>query len=491
MNQRTEQAIHKLINEGLFFSVNKNMLALHFLKDVLGINVFQLNIEEVSKEICVEFDYALEELPDEKEELYKFVAERIMGIKAEQEPYQAFNHEVFLVMEDLKKIKSMIQDYELKQKDSKVDRYTRIKYEYLVEKLSVAKNEICEYLAENINLRVCKELIHWGEAYSYADYVNLNQNLTKPYSFRGNEEEYSMSVFDGLNYKFKYMSLRESKEIKRLYIENEEEFYMLVDEYVYYYEISDRILSIIEGNHFLSKRVMLKQAIENFKEGRFEISCQIIPLQIEGIIYDYCIELKVPHTQLERLPLDQKVDHIVDKDSSFMGHEYFKYDFIELRNAAAHGRLHTTLDYKNTANMLLLDLLYLCEFVDNSEATVTNRMRHLFNLLEKESTPLNVSLLTFEFIASYKDEQFPSFYKKDDAKIMLDKYAHSNDFFSFLRTMVLEPSYLIENEKINKKLEKVLIYLKKSKECEEEGKRLLRRLSEINKNSKIDTEMFK
>lgn len=100
MEQRKEQAIHKLIEEELFFSINKSKLARHFLKDVLEIDVFKLSIEEVSKEICEKYDYKLEELPKEKEELFKLVAEDIMGIEANLEPYQLFNSEVLQIKEE-------------------------------------------------------------------------------------------------------------------------------------------------------------------------------------------------------------------------------------------------------------------------------------------------------------------------------------------------------------------------------------------------------
>ena len=56
----------------------------------------------------------------------------------------------------------------------------------------------------------------------------------------------------------------------------------------------------------LNKREMLKQAIEIYKTGNIELFCQIIPLQIEGIIYDYCIELGVSSSLIERTSLDKK-----------------------------------------------------------------------------------------------------------------------------------------------------------------------------------------
>lgn len=115
-----------------------------------------------------------------------------------------------------------------------------------------------------------------------------------------------MSVFAGLNYKFNFLGIKEI-ELKCLYKNNEiEEFNALVDRHIITHEIDNKILSLIEENHVLNKRSMLKQAIGIYKEGRTELFCQIIPLQIEGIIYDYCIELKVSSSSIERTSLDKK-----------------------------------------------------------------------------------------------------------------------------------------------------------------------------------------
>lgn len=158
MEQKIERAIQKLIDNDIFFRVNKNVLARHFLNDVLEVNVFQLNTEAISNKICEKYDYDLEELPKGKEELFRLVAEEIMGLKADLEPYEVFNSEVLLVMKDLKKINSLIQKYEIQQQVKDIDRYEKIKYQYLVEKLNKAKNEVCDYMAENIKSYVYKKI---------------------------------------------------------------------------------------------------------------------------------------------------------------------------------------------------------------------------------------------------------------------------------------------------------------------------------------------
>lgn len=176
MEQKIERAIHKLIDNDIFFRVNKNVFARHFLNDVLKIDVFQLSKEEVSKKICEKFRYKLESLPHE-EELYQFVAHRIMKIKEDKEPYEHFNHEVFLVMEDLRKINSMIQEYQSKQEDKGIDRYAKKKYEYLVVKLSKAKDGICEYMTGEIKLCVYREVKDWDQIFDLSHFGSFKEML--------------------------------------------------------------------------------------------------------------------------------------------------------------------------------------------------------------------------------------------------------------------------------------------------------------------------
>ncbi|EJV74082.1 MULTISPECIES: hypothetical protein [Bacillus cereus group] len=489
MEQRTEQAINKLIDEGLFFSVNKSMLARHFLNDVLEINVFQLNIEEVSKEICGKFDYELEELPDEKEELYQFVAENIMRIKANQEPYQAFNHEVFLVMEDLRKINSMIQEYQSKQEDKDIDRYEKKKYEYLVVKLYKAKDEICEYMTGEIKSCVYKEIKDWSQIIDFSHSGSFNQMLPVRYSFRDREEEYEMSVFAGLNYKFKFLGTWEQLELKRLHSNNKiEEFNARVDGHISTHEIDNKILSLIEENHVLNKRGMLKQAIEVYKEGRMELFCQIIPLQIEGIIYDYCIELGVSLSSIERTSLDKKVEEIVKRDRWFKCHEYFKYDFIELRNTAAHGRLHENVNFKDTANMLILDLMYLCESLNSSNALVVNKMRKLIKRFEEninnEYAP--VGSIVYEFIEKYRDKSLPLFYGKENVVEEIEKYAKSKKIIDYIYVYIMHP-FVVSALSAEQKQEivKVIVYLMRSKEIKEQCVNLLQLLAANSKEELV------
>ncbi|BCC62292.1 MULTISPECIES: hypothetical protein [Bacillus] len=479
MEQKIERAIQKLIDNDIFFRVNKNVLARHFLNDVLEVNVFQLNTEAISNKICEKYDYDLEELPKGKEELFRLVAEEIMGLKADLEPYEVFNSEVLLVMKDLKKINSLIQKYEIQQQVKDIDRYEKIKYQYLVEKLNKAKNEVCDYMAENIKSYVYKKIKSKKKQHKDNLFSNIFYDITNPpYSFRGNEKEYEITVFAGLDYKFNHMTIKENMVLKSHYIHDKKKFHDLVDKYINSNDFCNDILSIIEGNHILNKRGMIKKAIEIYGEERMELFCQIIPLQIEGIIYDYCIELGISPSKIDRVPFDKKLEEIVAVDKNFKCHEYFMYDFIELRNTAAHGRLHNDVNYKDTANMLILDLLYLCEFVNSSNATPVNRMRNLVNEIEQENTlygEWDAEFKVLEFINEYRKEPLPTFYDSNEGIQKIVKYAHSADFIKYIHLLAMYPAYL--SQKQIDDIRKILIYFKKTTKFKEECTDLLKELS--------------
>lgn len=333
-------------------------------------------------------------------------------------------------------------------------------------------------MAENIKSYVHKKIKSKKKQHKDNLFSNIFYDITNlPYSFRGNEKEYEITVFAGLDYKFNHMTIKENMVLKSHYIHDKKKFHDLVGKYINSNDFCNDILSIIEGNHILNKRGMIKKAIEIYSEERMELFCQIIPLQIEGIIYDYCIELGISPSKIDRVPFDKKLEEIVAVDKNFKCHEYFMYDFIELRNTAAHGRLHNDVNYKDTANMLILDLLYLCEFVNSSNATPVNRMRNIVNEIEQENTlygEWDAEFKVLEFINEYRKEPLPTFYDSNEGIQKIVKYAHSADFIKYIHLLVMYPAYLPQKQIDD--IRKILIYLKKTTKFKEECTDLLKEL---------------
>ncbi|MEB9786329.1 hypothetical protein P9488_31590, partial [Bacillus cereus] len=228
--------------------------------------------------------------------------------------------------------------------------------------------------------------------------------------------------------------------------------------------------------------------IEIYKEDMMELFCQIIPLQIEGIIYDYCIELGVSSANIERTSLDRKIEEIVKKDRRFKCHEYFKYDFIELRNTAAHGRLHENVNFKDTANMLILDLMYLCDALNNSNALVVNRMRSLIKRFEENFNNDYVPIdgIVYSFIAKYRDKSLPSIYEKENVIQEIKKYAMSDNFLRYIHIHIMHPSLVSElSPEQKQEIKKIIVYLMRSKEIKERCVNLLKLLADNSKEELV------
>ncbi|MGR4032837.1 hypothetical protein K7H05_57170, partial [Bacillus sp. ZZQ-131] len=91
---------------------------------------------------------------------------------------------------------------------------------------------ICEYMTGEINSCIYKEVKDWSKPNGFPSSGSFNQMLPSRYAFRGREEEYEMSVFDGLNYKFEFITLQERNELKLLHSNNKDEFNERVDRYI-------------------------------------------------------------------------------------------------------------------------------------------------------------------------------------------------------------------------------------------------------------------
>ena len=86
-----------------------------------------------------------------------------------------------------------------------------------------------------------------------------------------------------------------------------------------------------------------------------------MPLFIEGLFEDMCIELKAEKKDLYAQSLNFKLTYIRNHIYAFLEYEYFAFSFPVLRNKIAHGDLNTN-ETIYLSNMLILDLLSVTRF---------------------------------------------------------------------------------------------------------------------------------
>lgn len=159
-----------------------------------------------------------------------------------------------------------------------------------------------------------------------------------------------------------------------------------------------------------------------------------------------------------------------------------------MRNTAAHGRLHENVNFKDTANMLILDLMYLCGILNNSNALVVNRMRKLIKRFEENINNKNapVGSIVYESIEKYRDKSLPLFYGKEHVLGEIKKYAKSNKIIEYISVYIMHPFVLLAlSLEQTREIEKIIVYLMRSKEIKEHSVKLLQMLAANSKEELV------
>lgn len=363
-------------------------------------------------------------------------------------------------------------------------RYLLKQLEYFKEKNIKAREEIVHFILYEIdNFALLKEaepenglristLLNSILGKSNNPYRYSQQGLLgSAYDFRG---------LSDISNKFLDFPAGSHKKIRQLYEENQSEFFAFAEAYIYGKINGTRnkieeVKDLIKNNHILNKRKdFLHSAINNFIKEDYVAFSTIIPLQIEGIFDEICSEFGVNESELDISALNKKLDILLKKFSEepmFSYYfEYYSFKFPIIRNTIAHGKFIES-DIKQTALMLMLDLLPVCELT-TSQAIPINKIIKLINEINKKSD----YKLMIEYI-DHLDFDIPSFYElNEDCKNILKKYEEEG-FWDFVEKS-LEKEEHIKTSTIYKRIKK----LHSKKIAEQQCFYLLKKISTIQEN---------
>jgi hypothetical protein len=165
----------------------------------------------------------------------------------------------------------------------------------------------------------------------------------------------------------------------------------------------------LNEHHRLNARSgVLISAFDAYDAEQWEAFATLAVAQIEGLFLDYCEDLGVPQTELQRSSLPVKLSAILRQKDHFPDYAYYAFRFPVIRNHLAHGRLLTD-EAANQARLLLLDLRDVMVHVMDAELDVNalvNRLREAARV-----TPLRVEdALAMLY---FKDKKPPAFYCLD------------------------------------------------------------------------------
>ncbi len=462
-----------------------------FLSYVLEMNVYQCSFDEVRNEYIMQV--GKDDVPESESEFYKYISKRYLWL--DKEPKDELLKSFFQAKDDLKSvdghiyfINDKLAELENKKKVngwlSGKDRYERNLYEYYKDKNENAKDEILKFISKDIefySLMNCNKI-------PYPNAINIVNELVvgrMPYSYsRGlffsNEfDRYDVRNMTELSNKFLDFSVPMVREIRKLYFEDKNEFYLFAKNYISLgfegtKSVIDKINDYIEKSHIVAKRKdVILTILKHYQKGDFISVVNMLPMQIEGLFHDICLEIGIDESRLDISSINEKLRIIKSKMNHFIYFEYYSFKFPVVRNLVAHGKLIED-DFEHTAIMLILDVLPVCELSMSEEIPTVKKIKLLKSSLEDDYESL------IEYF-DYLDHKIPEFYGlEDDIKVVEEKFDCDN-FWAYLRSeLKKEKSEKVDNSKIMKFIKK----LHSSKLAKVNSKKFLKSMSQIIKEIK-------
>lgn len=163
--------------------------------------------------------------------------------------------------------------------------------------------------------------------------------------------------------------------MESLYLNNKEKYYELLKEFMEEENILELIVSGTKESFFISHRIKVIKDIKLlYENGSYQSCICLIPLQIEGILHDYCEELGIVPNSLNNFTIGTKITEIEKVINFYLG-EYINYNMQIIRNKIAHGLLYKE-DLENICTELILDLATLIYFLNTEENVYSNELRN-------------------------------------------------------------------------------------------------------------------
>lgn len=311
-------------------------------------------------------------------------------------------------------------------------RYYRNKLEYYRAKNLNAQEEINKFLARNIT------------AYTLARCTSIQQPVTTmfarpdtPYPYAigrlGGAFNYDVRYIDELSNKFLDLQAGSHNEIRKLFNEDESEFFEFSKIYItgseqYKDSVHLKIKRLIARSHILhSRKEVIERLLDHYAKGDFLSFISMAALQIEGIFSDICQELGISEKELDLSSLNRKLELISGKMNFFLSYEYYAFHFPILRNHVAHGELiHGNIE--RTSIMLMLDLLPACELACSQEIPINKRVTLMKSILDHGR---NEDILTW---VSQNQQHIPDFYNKSNEVARVEKLIDSDSFWAFMES---------------------------------------------------------
>ena len=355
--------------------------------------------------------YDFIEVPENEDEFYNKICKTYFCLV----PNDSSNLEqkVLAIVEDLNKIEKDKSSYikqleDLKKKEFEEGKnYKEKLLIHFINKQKEAEEQILSYIKKHLSTETNKNKIE-----IFPSFQIFPEN-TYHYNFA--PHIYKIENLSEIRNKLQNVRLGRYFELEKLYRTNKLQF---LEELKKDFSLEETIKSIkdsVSKNKKLSQRKdLIEDILDLIKNGKTQLFCNVVPQQIEGILYDYCIEFGIDENSLLNSTLGDKINLLIEKGNTKVDYEYFAFIFPLIRNRVAHGKLiEQNLDLNSW--LLLLDLKSACEWLLSSKLESNKNINFINNL--NESSDLIELIKIAPILKSGIDE----FYSEAKAKLEEEK----------------------------------------------------------------------
>jgi hypothetical protein len=463
------RSINKIAKDHDILDIPLNKLARIFLNDYIDKDCIQIPFQELRESYEARFlneDPEIERIPLDENEFYEKICASYLFIVSNTD--SKLKENIRQIIADLKTIEKTkikyTKDLELLKKAEfeEGNNYKEKLLIHYINKQRKAENEIISYIKD--------KLYPQTKLNRYKSFLNHDLFNFK-YSYEFYPYSYHIEHLSELRNKLGSLSVTKYFELEKIYRNKRDSFLTELKKVYTAKEIILNIKSCIKKNHRLNqRRDLIFSILDLFLKNKFQLFCNIVPQQVEGIIYDYSLEFGIDDKSLLNSTLVDKVNQLAEKGDKNVDYEYFAFIFPVIRNRVAHGKI-ITKDIELNAWLLLLDLNSSCELMLSNDLLLNKTLLNIENAYKKKD------VLSVIRLASIFDSGIDSFYSKPTQKVSKLK--------EFLPTILLDSSFPyseINSENISEIRSNISI-LKKLGINDRECKLILNRIDQKNRIS--------
>jgi hypothetical protein len=504
--REVESINREIIKNDNLFVLSLEDIGKLFLQKFIEEDIFVLSFKDIRDQFIISSERDKNDIPKDKEKFFIYICEKYLSLGTEPRVHllELYRN----ASEDLKQIEININKYEQEIKLQKqkgdnfdeVDNYKIPMLEYFIKMNIKAKDEIIFFInSEDIKFLAI-------EKSKKKLSISITFPAKEPYPYRHYPERYDIDKFSEIRNKFFWeLAIDQLYELEELYKNDQPTFFNSAQEHIINHNIIDSIYQKIDTNHCLNARKnVLLPALEFYNSNKKILFLNLIALQIEGIFYDYCLELGISKQALRQASIGAKLDEINSRNPELFdfklfrftsyAFEYFKFHFPLLRNKVAHGKLINLEDQEcdNLACLLLLDLNFVC------------------NLIVSYHLPVNLLVEILKKIKSGKHEisdfvkiKYTIFYEenKTSNKNLLEEkvleFYHLNDTLKSIKGNLIEDPFFDYLSKVIDKgdpvaihgINKMITAYKQNKIREDKCRELIIKIYQLNTPKPKDTDI--